>query len=215
MDDATSDTSPASLTYPTSNSARCLIENTELKIQGNGAFCGYIETNGNSIIDNLTANVSITSTNSCDGTLSMDKITDIGLEGIGPLINFLRDGTWEEGKTKDTIGKSADGVTTINTTSTIRADVNSENNITTLYANSTYIADKGFNYFKREATDITLNISLHVSSWGGLFERDSITINVNVYSDSNKSNLIATKELTAENGFMSGGNTNDVSVSFL
>lgn len=208
FDDATSDTSPASLKYPKSKSASCLIENTELKIQGNGAFCGYIETNGNSIIDNLTANVSITSTNSCDGTLSMDKITDIGLEGIGPLINFLKYGTWGP-DTKNTIAKLVDRVTTKNVTSTIKADLNSENNITNLDADSVYIAEDGVSYFKvKEVTLYNLNINFILSlsyytAWSG--QSKSLTVKIDVYKDKMKSALISSSQLSKERGALAIG----------
>ena len=194
-----------SVKYPKNKSASCLIDGTEINIQGNGAFCGYIQTNGNSTIKNLTSNISVASADSSGGTLSTGKIADLGILDLAAFGGFVMSGTWND-NVKGIIAKLAEGVSTKNITSTIRADVNSENNITTLYANSTYIADKGFNYFKHEATDITLNISLHVSSGGFFGGGDSITINVNVYSDSNKSNPIATKELRAENGWMSEGN---------
>ena len=197
-----------SVKYPKNKSASCLIDGTEINIQGNGAFCGYIQTNGNSTIKNLTSNISVASADSSGGTLSTGKIADLGILDLAAFGGFVMSGTWND-NVKGIIAKLAEGVSTKNITSTIRADVNSENNITTLYANSTYIADKGFNYFKHEATDITLNISLHVSSGGFFGGGDSITINVNVYSDSNKSNPIATKELRAENGWMSEGNATD------
>lgn len=197
-----------SVKYPKNKSASCLIDGTEINIQENGAFCGYIQTNGNSTIKNLTSNISVASADSSGGTLSTGKIADLSVLDLIAFAGFVMSGTWND-NVKGIIAKLAEGVSTKSITSTIRADVNSENNITTLYANSTYIADKGFNYFKHEATNITLNISLHVSR-GGLFGGgDSITINVNVYSDSNKSNPIATKELRAENGSLSEGNAND------
>ena len=195
FDDATSDTSPASLKYPKSKSASCLIENTEIKIQGNGAFCGYIETNGNSIIDNLTANVSTTSTNSCDGTLSMDKITDIGLGGVGPLLDFLRDGTWVD-ETKSTIAKLVDRVTTKNITSTIKADLNSENNVTDLEADSTYIAEDGLSYFtEKEVVIYNINVKLEISLGYNLIRNKSLTIKLSIYKDITKSSLITSTQL--------------------
>ena len=125
----------------------------------------------------------------------MDKITDIGLGGVGPLLDFLRDGTWVD-ETKSTIAKLVDRVTTKNITSTIKADLNSENNVTDLEADSTYIAEDGLSYFtEKEVVIYNINVKLEISLGYNLIRNKSLTIKLSIYKDITKSSLITSTQL--------------------
>lgn len=193
--------------YPLNESAICLTENAEINIQGNGAFCGYIQTSGNSTISNLTSNLNVTSKECSGGELSVSKIGDLSIISgdYKKLIEFVTSGKWDN-DVKEVIGKLCDGIQTVETISTIRADIDSENNITNLQANSTYIAEDGFTYFKtKEIMIFNLNINLEISLRYELFKDKSLTIQIDVYKDSSKSNLISNVQLTCEKGALGGG----------
>ena len=202
----------SNIKYPLNESAICLTENAEINIQGNGAFCGYIQTSGNSTISNLTSNLNVTSKECSGGELSVSKIGDLNIwDGdYKKLIEFVTSGKWDN-DVKEVIGKLCDGVQTVETISTIRADIDSENNITNLQANSTYIAEDGFTYFKtKEIMIFNLNINLEISLGYEFLKDKSLTIQIDVYKDSTKSNFISNVQLTCKKGRDgSGGNSSD------
>lgn len=196
-----------SVKYPKNKSASCLIDGTEINIQGNGAFCGYIQTNGSSTIKNLTSNISVASADSSGGTLSTGKIADLGIDLIA-FAGFVMNGTWND-NVKGIIAKLVEGVSTKNITSTIRADVNSENNITNLDADSVYIAEDGVSYFKvKEVTLYNLNINFILSlsyytAWPG--QSKSLTVKIDVYKDEMKTALVSSSQLSKERGALAVG----------
>ena len=193
--------------YPLNERAICLTENAEINIQGNGAFCGYIQTNGNSTISNLTSNLNVTSKECSGGELSVSKIGELDIFGgdYQKLIGFVSRGEWNN-DVKEVIGKLCDGVKTIDTISSIRADIDSENNVTNLNANSTYIAEDGFTYFKtKEIIIFNLNIDLKIHLEWQAAKDKSLTIQIAVYKDSSKSNLISNAQLTCKKGMWGSG----------
>ena len=200
----------SNIKYPLSESAICLTENAEINIQGNGAFCGYIQTSGNSTISNLTSNLNVTSIECSGGELSVSKIGELDILGgdYKKLIEFVTSGKWDNG-VKEVIGKLCDGVQTVETISTIRADIDSENNITNLDADSVYIAEDGVSYFKvKEATLYNLNINfiLSLTYYAALpWKSKSLTVKIDVYKDEMKSVLISSSQLSKERGALATG----------
>ena len=203
-DDSFADT--GSIAYPKNESAKVMLNSSNVEINNPGVLGGFIETSGNSTIKNLSNTLVASATDSSGGNLSTDYWGHV--VDFAKIYGFYKNGGWGD-SVKQAIGNVSENVTTNTVSQNIRANLYSSGNVQNLETNKEYYSDTDADYFNEYVIptyDVALNISLHVGS-GGIAGGDSISIRVNVYSDNSKSTLVATKDLTAENGaFWTSGN---------
>lgn len=204
-DDSFADT--GSLAYPKNESAKVMLNSSNVQINNPGVLGGFIETSGNSTIKNLSNTLVASATDSSGGNLSTDYGAHIG--DFGTIYLFYQFGGWGD-SVKKAIGNVSENVTTNTVSQNIRANLYSSGNIQKLETKKEYYSDAGADYFNEYVIpthNVALNISLHVD-WVA-FGNDSITIRVNVYSDNSKGTLIASKDVTAANSWTSAGDASD------
>lgn len=204
-DDSFADT--GNLAYPKNESAKILLNSSNVEIINPGVMGGFIETSGDSTIKNLSNTLVASTTDSSGGNLSTDYGAHIG--DFGTIYLFYQFGGWGD-SVKEAIGNVSENVTTNTVSQNIRANLYSSGNIQKLETNKEYYSDAGADYFNEYVIptyNVALNISLHVD-WVA-FGNDSITIRVNVYSDNSKGRLMASKDVTAANSWGSAGDASD------
>ena len=205
-DDSFADT--GSLAYPKNESAKVMLNSSNVQINNPGVLGGFIETSGNSTIKNLSNTLVASATDSSGGNLSTDYGAHIG--DFGTIYLFYQFGGWGD-SVKKAIGNVSENVTTNTVSQNIRANLYSSGNIQKLETNKEYYSDAGADYFNEYVIptyNVALNISLHVG-YKAFHRNDTISIRVNVYSDNSKSTLVASKDLTAKNSLISAGNASD------
>ena len=184
--------------YPKNDGAQVILSNSSITINNPGVFAAYIETTGNSNIKNLSNTLVAISSDSSGGKLSTDYFAHIPDFAI--IYGFYKNGGWGP-SIKNAIANVSENVTTNTVSQNIKANLNSSSNVQNLTSNKEYYSEENKDYFNEYQPvlyDVTLNISLDIGS-GDIKGGDTFTIKVNVYSDSSRSLLVATKDISVKN----------------
>ncbi len=192
------------IVYPACDGALFELSNSELEIE-NGAFGGFVATKGNSTIKTFGIQNEIETTDSSGGSLSIGNL-DAGEKAI--LGSFLLLGQLTDNVLNALSKATGNSVTQQKTILTFEIYLNESGNLSTVISNYVYNSLENNDYFTLASKVVSLNLSVVKN---GSWNRNVVSVDVYIYEDSNKNNLLKGPLTYSEDGFWGGENNVTIS----